>query len=144
MLKSLVLITFAIPLAGAPPPPAGRPVETRPSREDAAAPGWMRFALMVQPLQDADWWGAVAVRCGLRGNAWLSALDRTIDAEAAHAAHHVWQRHPEDIQHGIARFRANLSRAHRKALAAPRSECRVLSSSDQLSSLDGMAKAGGW
>lgn len=119
---------------------AAGPYGIRASQISGAAQA-LSFRVAVEPLLDAEWWAAVAVSCRLRSSAWLSAVEVSIDDQAAVAAKEIWNGKPGPIGANIKAFIAAQEDFRDRATAAPRSECGALRSAGELEQLDQMAQA---
>lgn len=101
------------------------------------------FRVAVEPLLDAEWWATVAVSCRLRPQEWLTAVEVSIDDQAAIAANSIWKANSGPVGQNIKSFILAQEDFHVRAADAPQSECGALRSAGELEELDQMARADG-
>lgn len=143
MVKRLMLIA-AIFGPSVPPAVAG-PHGTRRMTAGAEARNLSRkaleFRIAVEPLLDAEWWAAAAVKCQLRTPDWLHAVETTIDHQASVAARLLWGKRPGSVSDSLRAFIASRKRFRIGGMEAAPAACMALLSDGTLEQLDGMAAA---
>lgn len=109
----------------------------------SSAESALTFRVAVEPLLDAEWWATVAVSCRLRPKRWLTAVETSIDDQAAIAANSIWKDEPGSVGQNIESFISAQEDFRVRATDAPQSECGALRSAGELEELDQMAQADG-
>lgn len=143
-MRVLVAAAITFPLAGVLFAQSRQPQSPAIFRETHAQPSVANYAFSVEPLEDAELWAVAAVKCRLRDRVWSGAVTRTIESEAGYVAQAMWRTQPTAANAVKDWFKTQLKHSDRRALTDWHSDCAVLLSSGELSTLDQMAKAGGW